>query len=273
MIQEIYPDLLCIATRQTLHACQIETAVKGGVKGILCDKPLATTLSEMDRIVDICKTIPFAFALDRRWSIPYLHLTNEISNGIVGPIQSLVAYGLPNLINHGCHWYDILLALLGDPEPIWVSGFLDNISNSPINSRNRLDPLGRAQIGLKNGIVAYITPAGLKKPSFEIVDESGTLSISNDATEAYLWRENTSFRKKLTLPNSGKDWPTGTAMVQDPIQAMKNNNRTACDIVQASRATEIGFAIHNSSAQNGAKVSLPTANRSLRMKSFPWGNE
>ena len=39
MLSEIRPDLLCIATRQTMHADQIELAVQSGVRGILCDNP------------------------------------------------------------------------------------------------------------------------------------------------------------------------------------------------------------------------------------------
>ena len=55
MLAEVQPDLVCIATSQSMHADQIEQAVAAGVRGILCDKPLATSLDEMDRIVAACK--------------------------------------------------------------------------------------------------------------------------------------------------------------------------------------------------------------------------
>ena len=59
MLDEVKPDLLCVATRQTMHAEQIEAAIAAGVRGILCDKPLATSLSEMDRILAACANVPF----------------------------------------------------------------------------------------------------------------------------------------------------------------------------------------------------------------------
>ena len=124
MLAEIQPDILCIATRQTMHAEQIEAAVTAGVRGILCDKPLATTLAEMDRIVAACGDVQLAFALDRRWYASYRQVRQLIADGLLGEVRSLVAYGLPNAINHGCHWYDAVLGLLGDPEPTWVSGLL-----------------------------------------------------------------------------------------------------------------------------------------------------
>ena len=45
-------------------------------------------------------------------------------------------------------------------------------------------------------------------------------------------------------------------MVRDLVQAIKTDGRTACDIIQARRATEIGFAIHHSSKQGGVKIAL-----------------
>ena len=73
MLAETAPDIVCIATRQTMHADQIETAANAGVKGIACEKPLATSLEETDRIVSACteRQVALAFLLDRRWFASY----------------------------------------------------------------------------------------------------------------------------------------------------------------------------------------------------------
>src|SRR5437868_13184623 len=55
MLRETRPEVVCIATRQTMHADQVEAAVEAGVRGILCDKPLATSMTEVDRIVAACR--------------------------------------------------------------------------------------------------------------------------------------------------------------------------------------------------------------------------
>ena len=62
-------------------------------------------------------------------------------------------------------------------------------------------------------------------------------------------------------------------MVADLARAVREGGRTACDIAEARRATEIGFALHSSSAQDGVRVPLPAADRMLKIESFPWGNE
>ena len=270
MLEEMEPDLICIATRQTLHAEQIELAVQAGVRGILCDKPLATSLAETDRIASACHKVPLLFALDRRWMARYQSLRKLIADGAIGAITSIVGYGLPNLINHGCHWYDTLLALAGEANPAWVSGLVDNLSGN-----QRIDPTGRSQIGLANGVVLYVTPAG-GHISFEVLGEKGRLFLLKDAKESFIWLDSadgSSNLRPLELPEETEPWPAGKAMVEDLVQAVRTGGRTSCDVSNARRATEIGFAIHASSARGGIKVDLPLAERSFRIESFPWGNE
>lgn len=278
MIQEVQPDLLCIATRQTMHADQIEQAVTAGVRGILCDKPLATTLTEADRILAACraKQVPFAFGLDRRWQQPYRHLRHLIADGLVGAVTSVIASGLPNLINHGCHWYDTALMLVGDPEPLWASGLVDDVSADPAEARRRLDPAGRGQVGLSNGVVLSVMPDGGARPAFVVIGQEGRLIILNDGAENYLWtagRGSGLGMRPLDIPPHGENWPAGPAMVRDLIQALEAKTATACDTEHARRATEIGFAIHLSHAQHGSRIALPAADRTLSIPSFPWGNE
>ncbi|MBC8229319.1 Gfo/Idh/MocA family oxidoreductase [bacterium] len=274
MLEEIKPDLVCISTRQTLHAEQIELAVKAGVRGILCDKPLATSMTETDRIIAACQNVPLLFALDRRWMARYQHLRKIIADGAIGAVTNIVAYGLPNLINHGCHWYDTILALAGDVKPVWVSGLVDDVSVEPEGSYRRIDPAGRGQVGLANEVVFYVTSAG--SLSFEITGEKGRLFLLEDARESFIWLESSDDELNMLLielPEETEQWPAGKTMVRDLVQAVQTGSRTSCDVEHARRATAIGFAIHVSSSHGGMKVALPLIERSLRIESFPWGNE
>ena len=162
MLAETGPDIVCIATRQTMHADQVEAAVATGVRGILCDKPLATTLSETERIVADCRKggVPLAFGLTRRWSRRWGALQALIAGGAVGRVQGIAVGGLPNLINLGCHLYDATLWLAGDPEVEWISGLVEDVSQDAPDSPRRRDPAGRAMAGLAGGASASFAPEG-----------------------------------------------------------------------------------------------------------------
>ena len=269
LLDEVRPDIVCIATRQTMHADQIERAVAAGARGILCDKPLVTSLAELDRVAAACESTPLAFALDRRWNPAYRTLRSALAAEPIGEITSISAYGIPNTINHGCHWYDAMLMLLGDPEPAWVSGFLD--PGDPHDERRRSDPPCRAQIGLADGVHAYVTCDGPKGPAFELAAEGGRISVHSDAEAAHIHTD--ASEEAIPLPPKAEGWPAGTGMVADLVRAVKEGGRTACDVPQARRATEIGFAIWSSSQRDGARVQLPADDRRLRVESYPWGNE
>ncbi len=274
MLQQERPDILCLATSQKMHANQIEEAVAAGVRGILCDKPLATSLEEADRLLDACRSAGtrLAFGLDRRWLSSYRRLAELLRDGIVGRIQSLIVYGIPNLINHGCHWYDVALYLAGDLEPQWVSGLVDDVTGEPPDSRRRLDPTGRLMVGLAGGVVLYFTPGGSRRPSFDIIGDEGRLTVVEDGQKAWRWQDSGS-PEPLDIPQPAGDFPSGSAMVRDLVDALAGGGPTACDVEEARWATEIGFAAHLSHACGGARVELPAADRDLRIPSFPWGNE
>ena len=288
MLDKIKPDIVCIATRQTKHAQQIDQAVQAGVKAVMCEKPMATSMAEVDRIAAACKNVPFVFALDRRWTLRYRKLRQYIESGAVGKVRDVFGFALPNLVNHGCHWYDTLLMLLGDPDLLWVSGKVQDVSKEPEDSSKRLDPTGHAQAGLSNGAVMFLTPEGKSENcglSFEILGDTGRLLIFQDGRKSFAVADSdTSARAEnalskhdfftpIPVPDESSGYPPIVGMIEDLIEGMKTGRQTSCNLQKAVRATEIGFAAHLSSAQNGARVTLPLEDRSQQIKSFPWGNE
>ena len=276
MLAESKPDIVCVTTRQTMHADQIEAAVAAGVKGIACEKPFATSLAEADRIVSTCRRagVPLIYLLDRRWNTRYVKIREVLAGGAIGEVTGVAAFGLSNLINHGCHSYDAALALAGDAEPVWTSGHVDDVSGDPADSRRPLDPPGRSWTRLANGAHIMTTAEGVGRFPLTVYGTSGSLVISNDAETAEIWETNSpNGPKAIELPTREEEWPEGPAAVHDLANAVRNGGTTACDLDEARRATELGFAIHTSHAADGARIDLPVADRSLRVESFPWGNE
>ena len=283
MLDEVRPDIVCIATRQTHHCGQIVRAAAAGVRGILCDKPFVTTLAEADAALQACRKrgVAIAYGTEWRWDAAYRLLAERLRAGLVGEVRTILAYGAPNLIFHGCHWYDIALLLAGDPEPLWISGRVDAVAADEPNEGRRLDPPGRAWVGLAGGTLLALLPEGGGR-GFSVIGSAGRLEIVNDARQAYLWEGRSgapggdhlaAAPVSLDVPQPDSPWPRGPVLVRDLAQAVSNRTATQCDVPQIRRATEIGFAIHESYAAGGAAVTLPVAHRSRRIDPFPWGND
>ena len=283
MLEEVRPDIVCIATRQTHHASQITRAAAAGVRGVLCDKPFVTTLAEADAALDACRKsgLAIAYGTEMRWDAAYRLLAQRLRDGLVGEVHAILAYGAPNLIFHGCHWYDTALLLAGDPEPLWVSGRVDAVAADEPDEGRRLDPPGRAWVGLDNGVLLTLLPEGGGR-GFSVIGSGGRLEIVNDAHQAYLWEATPGGRgadrlaaapAALEVPQPDTPWPRGATLVRDLAQAVRNRSATQCDVPHIRRATEIGFAIHESHAAGGAAVSLPVTHRTRCIDPRPWGND
>jgi predicted dehydrogenase len=275
MLDATRPDIVCVTTRQTMHAEQIEQAAAFGVRGILCEKPLATSLGEVERIVAACErhNVSFAFGLDRRWYPFYRTLAQSLRDGLIGEMRTITSFGLLNLINHGCHWFDRVLDLAGDPEIDWVAGEVDSLADLPADSPRHLDPPGTCQIAFANGIRAFVSPAG-PGMGFDLVGSAGRLVLLHDGVETHLWSFGEAgtapVKRDLAFAPPPPAWPLA---VEDLINAIERGTPTIADIHVARRATEIGFAVHQSHREGGRRTAPAEIDRDLRIASFPWGNE
>jgi predicted dehydrogenase len=269
MLTRERPEIVCVATRQTLHAEQVEAAVAHGARGILCEKPLATSMAEADRIASACRRgrTCFALGLDRRWMSFYRHVRALIDAGIVGDVRTVASFGVPNLIHTGCHWFDMLAFLAGDPAAEWVAGTLETPRGNPA------DPPGSGVIAFAGGARALVD-CGAGGVGFDVIGTTGRMTLLNDGAVTALWTREVSgplALREMPAPPPVRD--PRIEVVRDLVGAIREDRVTACDLDPAMRSLEIGLGFHASHALAGARVALPLADRLLQVPSLPWGNE
>ena len=279
LLAEVTPDIVCIATRQTQHAEQVELAATAGVRGILCDKPLATSMAEVRRIIAACRGhgVRFAFGLDRRWFPYYRTLVELIQGGAIGRVQTVAAFGLNHLLFHGCHWFDRVLEFAGDPESAWLSGQVEATDCEPPCAPLALDPPGRCHLQFANGVEALVSPAGYRRGfdmGFDIVGSRGRLVVVSEGTDTRVWSLGPDGRtpEPRPLPDipATAPWPL---LVEDLVAAIAEGRPTRCDLDCARRATELCFAVAQSSREGGRRLTPAEIDPRLRLPSLPWGNE
>jgi 2-hydroxy-4-carboxymuconate semialdehyde hemiacetal dehydrogenase len=124
-------EAVVVCSPTDLHAEQTERALRAG-KHVLCEIPLATSLAETDRLIDLAERLQLRLMVchTQRYAAPLIEARRMIASGEVRPRAMVSRYLLDkrenvswtgrrrswtdNLLwHHGCHAVDAALWLLG----------------------------------------------------------------------------------------------------------------------------------------------------------------
>lgn len=117
-------DLLSICTTTAAHVTMTIAAAEAGVKGILCEKPMATDLQKADEMIAACEKAgtKLAIAHQRRFMPDWVVARQMITEGAIGVPVLFQWRTAGGLFNNGSHAVDSMRFLLGDAKVVWVAG-------------------------------------------------------------------------------------------------------------------------------------------------------
>ena len=117
-------DVVSVCTWQGTHAEITIAAADSGVKGILCEKPMAINLGEADAMIEACDQsgVKLVVGHQRRFEAIYTEAQKLIADGIIGQPITVTRRVGSGLLNWGTHVIDLTRQILGDPETKWVIG-------------------------------------------------------------------------------------------------------------------------------------------------------
>ena len=86
-------DILNVVTTDNRHADVTIDGARAGVKGIYCEKPLATNLDDANRMIKACEEngTVLITGYTRRFRPIYHTVREEIRAGSIGPLTTMVA--------------------------------------------------------------------------------------------------------------------------------------------------------------------------------------
>jgi len=118
MFNVVRPQIVSICTWPQTHADLVRLAVEYDVRGIMCEKPLALAMSEVNDMLRLCqeKDIKFAGGHQYRFHPYFVHAKAMVNSGQIGKIQRVVGYIKSSLANNGPHLFDTIRFLLNDRE-------------------------------------------------------------------------------------------------------------------------------------------------------------
>ena len=288
MIEKEKPDIVSVTTPSVARAEPIIFAAEHGVRGIYAEKGLCASLQEADRIAAACREndVAFNWGASRRHHDGFKRMRDAIVNGQIGEPRFVLMYAFTDLIKHHPHTLDLVAMLLGDPAPKWVEGRLasadsllakgaaagsrsypaydaDKHAFTPPPGAEIADPMvDFYRVGYANGGEGHFLPV------------SGLFDVEVYGTDgrAYAWDNGEVIRIR---PGARKDnfveektiKPTGESptvcTIRDIIHQLETGEKTAGNIDTTMRAVEVQFGLAHSHLQDGARVGLPVADRSL----------
>jgi predicted dehydrogenase len=168
MLEAERPDLVGIATPDHLHTDPVLAAIESGARGILCEKPLATSLDDADRIVDAARAAGTTINVNytRRWMPEWVEARRIARDGEIGRLSQIVAQtGGPRAMLYRNHTHVIdLVTYLAGGAPEWViaelePGFEDYGTEYRGDGGNdpATEPGANYYVAFDNGVRAYVS--------------------------------------------------------------------------------------------------------------------
>ncbi len=131
MLDRVKPDVVCVGSRWVTDRVAVLHAVAQAGCHVYCEKPFVADLTSADAIQSALTTHRVRLAMAHQWRAmpPVQRALSEIRSGKYGRVLRLRARpkddargGGEELLVHGTHWFDLMIALAGPPR--WVSGHL-----------------------------------------------------------------------------------------------------------------------------------------------------
>ena len=253
-------DIVSVCLWPHLHATATIDAVLAGVKAVHCEKPLAPTWGEAQKMVATCaeRGVQLTFNHQRRFGKPFRKARELLDSGEIGQLMRVEAY-TSNLYDWGTHWFDMMFMYNHEQPAEWVIGQIDargghKIFGVPVEGQ------GLSYFRWKNGVYGLMaTGKGSENDcGIRLVGSTGTIE---------LWaKEGPALRlKSMATKGEWQAYDVGArdatpehsvSAILDLVDALKNGREPECSGRRALQATEVIFATYESSRRR-QRVDLP----------------
>ena len=191
-------DLVSVATPDHLHLGPVVDAVARGVRGILCEKPLATTLADADRIVAAVEESGTPTLVDHtRCAEPYyVEARARVREGYLGDLTRIIAYtgGKRAMLFRNTTHQLAAVCYFAEADPVWVIGALDrgfeDYGTTYKGQGGRdpaLDPGATLIVEFANGVRALVSASKRTPPGarIDLLGTRGRMVVGEQDTQAW----------------------------------------------------------------------------------------
>ncbi len=271
MLEKALPDIVSICTWHLMHPPQTIAAAQAGVKGIICEKPMAIGLGAAESMVEACRTSGTKLVIghQRRFTPGWEKARELMRQKAIGSplwVNCRIADGLTNW---GTHVIDGARFVLDEPSTLWVMGAVERRTEryergTPIEDccMGLVQMAGNTQLFIQSDLGAE----GASAEGFNIRGTEGILDVHQARVKLFNGDSNGWQRVVLSAEESkipGIGGQTHAAQLRELLEWMEGGPEHRGSGRRARDTVEIMMALYES-ARRHEVIPLP-----LREKGYP----
>ena len=305
MLRNEHPDIVCICPRWVDDRLEMIEAAAGHGCHIYCEKPFTADLETADRIATVLKDEGVKLQMAHQWraTAPVQQAIRDVRAGKYGKLLRMRARpkddrrgGGEELLVHGTHLFDMMLAFAGLPQ--WVCGHVtqDNADATRDDVGQGTEPVGpilgdsiSAMFGFPNGVrgffesTAGLSPAkdgrfrevygltlecerallSLRQPGDVFVYPAPRVLPDLELNWEKQWIEDWHFDAEHKPRNIRRTWLHigNRFLANDLIDAIRKKRNPVSPISHAMAITEIVQGVYASHLAGGIRLEIPLKER------------
>ena len=261
-------DLVSIVTPDNRHHHIFAAAAKSGLKGILCEKPIATSLPDADMIIAAARDTGVKAVINhtRRFDPLHRQTRRQIDEGAIGTPRHVIGFltgPRAMLFRNGTHLVNTMMLFL-DGTPTWVqAAYADAEANygsgyhSDGGRDPDLEPAVVATIGFDDGSRAVFNSNKEIAGGFEVTvyGTTGIITLGATRAERRFAVEGQGFVTQQ-LPRVDGGAPAIVNVIDDLVTMVETDGDPLPNLREARLTLEILLAITESASRDGVRVYL-----------------
>ena len=292
MLARERPDLVSVTTRTPHHGEVTIAAATAGVKGVLCEKAMATSLHEADAMIEACRRSGTKLMINhtRRWHPTYMTAARLLEDGTIGALRCIVGICPGPLVHNGTHLFDLMryfggsvASVRGEIHPVQKTRCAQPASAKPTPPQHAVqDVPGSAMLLFHSGAVGFADLDSRLGFGIELQGEAGRILIDAAADGLTMWQYHSP-----VSPPTPRPWYQGGPCKERTVQQVTGksakgtlisaleeliaciaHDREGTSSGQDGRAAlELALAVYQSHARSGERIVLPVQDRTLGVQS------
>ena len=249
-------DIVSVATYANVHADPTVACAEAGVRAVLCEKPIAQSVPDAERMVAACADAGALLVINhqRRFTSSFRKARAHLANGGLGEFTSINAqWPTGRLGGVGSHVFDAIYHVTGRRIEA-VSATLDLAGKPDARGPQFADPGCWGTMRLEGGLMATVdaTDYGMAPWDVRVNGAEGRAFVGSDDVRLEYWDGRT---EHLT-----NDDQVGTGMdvaVREMVGWLDGESDFDYDPTETVQVLEAIAAFHASHAKSSAWVVLP----------------